>query len=102
MHLYRVEQQTAFSILNAVISSSNLHQDLLQSITTDLIDTALQCNSSPTRNLHRLLVSLQQRHPNIVQDRSRLSIDENEGQEEAIEQLLLSLSVVGKISSILM
>ena len=101
MHLYRVEQQTVFSILNAVISSSNLPQDLLKSITTNLIDTALQCNSSPTRNLRRLLVSLQQRHPNIVEDGSRLSIDENEGQEEAIQQLLLSLSVVGNISSIL-
>jgi hypothetical protein len=42
------------------------------------------------------MVSLQQRHPNIVEDMSRLSIDENEDQEEAIEQLLLSLSVVGK------
>jgi len=32
---------------------------------------------------------------------SRLNIDENEGQEDAIEQLLLSLSVVGQIGPIL-
>jgi hypothetical protein len=44
------------------------------------------------------LVSLQQRHPNIFGDVSRLNTNENEGQEEPIEQLLLSLSVVGRIS----
>jgi hypothetical protein len=42
------------------------------------------------------LASLQQRHPDIVEDMSRLGIDENESQGEAIEQLLLSLSVVGR------
>ena len=65
-----------------------------------MINAALESNVSQTRNSHRLLVSLQQRYPNIVEDASRLSIDENEGQEESIEQLLLSLSVVRKISSI--
>jgi len=96
-----VEQSTAFSILGALVSSSNLPNVVLKSITTHSIDAALESNSLPTTNLHRLLVSLQQRHPNIVEDMSRLSIDETEGQEEAIEQLLLSLSVVGKISPIL-
>jgi hypothetical protein len=96
-----VEQPTAFSILSALVSSSNLPNVVLKSITTHSIDAALESNSLPTKNLHRLLVSLQQRHPNTVEDMSRLSINENEGQEEAIEQLLLSLSVVGKISPIL-
>ena len=96
-----MEQSAAFSILSALVSSSNLPNVVLKSITTHSIDAALESNSLPTTNLHRLLVSLQQRHPNIVEDMSRLNIDENEGQEEAIEQLLLSLSVVGKIGPIL-
>jgi len=94
---YRVGQSTAFSILNALISSSNLPDSILKSITTHSINAALESNFSQTRNSHRLLVSLQQRHPNIVEDVSRLSIDENEGQEESIGKLLLSLSVVGRI-----
>jgi hypothetical protein len=88
-------------MLRTLVSSSNLPNVVLKSITTHSIDAALESNSLPTKNLHRLLVSLQQRHPNTVEDISRLSINENEGQEEAIEQLLLSLSVVGKITPIL-
>lgn len=96
-----MEQSAAFSILSALVSSSNLPNVVLKSITTHSIDAALETNSLPTTNLHRLLASLQQRHPNVVEDMSRLSIDENEGQEGAIEQLFLSLSVVGKIRTIL-
>lgn len=91
-----MEQPTTFSILSALVSSSDLPNVVLKSITTHSINAALDSDSLPTTNLHRLMVSLQQRHPNIVEDMSRLSIDENEDQEEAIEQLLLSLSVVGK------
>jgi hypothetical protein len=47
-----------------------------------------------------LLASLQQRHPNVVEGISRLSLNENEGQEEAIEHLLLSLSVVIRTGSL--
>lgn len=89
-----MEQPTTFSILNALVSSSDLPNVVLKSIATHSIDAALESNSLPTTNLHRLLVSLQQRHPNIVEDMSRLSADENKDQEEAIEELLLSLSVV--------
>ncbi|KAH9989552.1 hypothetical protein BJV77DRAFT_1069406 [Russula vinacea] len=89
----RIEQSTAFSILESLVSSGNLPNDVLKSITTLSISAALKSNSPPTTNLHRLLASLQQRHPNIVEGVSRLGMDENEGQEEAIEHLLLSLSV---------
>ena len=96
-----MEQPTAFSLLSALISSSNLPNVVLKSITTHSIDAALESNSLPTKSLHPLLVSLQQRHPTTIEDMSRLSIKEDEGQEEAIKQLLLSLSVVGKISFVL-
>jgi hypothetical protein len=96
----RIEQSTAFSILDSLVSSSNVPNDVLKSITTGSIGAALKSNSPPTTNLHRLLASLQQRHPDIVEGTSRLSMNENEGQEEAIEHLLLSLSVVGRISSL--
>lgn len=89
----RIEQSTAFSILDSLVSSSNVPNDVLKSITTGSIGAALKSNSPPTTNLHRLLASLQQRHPDIVEGTSRLSMNENEGQEEAIEHLLLSLSV---------
>ena len=95
--LYSVDQSTAFSILSALVSSSNLPNGVLKNITARSINAALESNSSPTGNLHRLLVSLQQRHPNVVEDVSRLGIDENEGQEASIEHLLLSLSMVRRI-----
>ncbi len=44
-----------------------------------------------------MLASLQQRHPDIVEGTSRLSMNENEGRDEAMEHLLLSLSIVGRI-----
>lgn len=98
--LYRIEQSAAFSILDSLVSSGNIPNDVLKSITTGSIGAALKSNSPPSTNLHRLLASLQQRHPDIVEGTSRLSMNENEGQEEAIEHLLLSLSVVGRISSL--
>ena len=97
---YRIDQSTAFSILESLVSSGNLPIDVLKSIITYSIGAALKSNPPPTTNLHRLLASLQQRHPNIVEGVSRLSMDENEDQEEAIEHLLLSLSVVGRTGSV--
>ena len=95
---YRIEQLTAFSILDSLVSSGNIPYDVLKNIAAGSISAALKSNTPPTTNLHRLLASLQQRHPDIVEGTSRLSMNENEGQEEAIEYLLLSLSVVGRIS----
>lgn len=100
LFLYSIEQSAAFSILDTLVSSGNIPNDVLKSITTGSIGAALKSNSPPTTNLHRLLASLQQRHPDIVEGTSRLSMNENEGQEEDIERLLLSLSVVGRISSV--
>lgn len=98
--IYRVEQSAAFSILSGLVSSSNLPNGILKNVTTRTMGVALESDSSPTRNLHSLLASLQQRHPNVVEDVLRLTMDENVGQEEAIDQLLLSLSVVGRTSSL--
>ena len=97
---YRIEQATAFSILDTLVSSGNIPNGVLKSITTGSIGAALKSNSPPGTNLHRLLASLQQRHPDVVEGTSRLSMNENEGREEAIEHLLLSLSVVGRIRSL--
>ena len=96
--LYRIEQSTPFSILDSLVSSGNLPNGVLKNITSYSIGAALKSDSPPTTNLHRLLASLQQRHPNVVESMSRLNINENEGQEGAIEHLLLSLSVVGRTS----
>ena len=98
--LYSLEESTGFSLLNALASSSNTPTSVLKTITNSLIHRALKSDSSPKRDLHHLLGSLQQRHPELVQDVSRSFIEEDEDQEEAIQQLVLSLSVVRRVYSL--
>jgi hypothetical protein len=92
--LYRVEEPTPFSALNALVSSNSMLSDVLKSVTVHLLGRALELNPSPTGSLHRLLSSLQQRHPDILQDSSRQAIDDDADKQEAVQQLFLSLSVV--------
>lgn len=92
--LYRVEEPTPFSALNALVSSDSMLSNVLKSIIVHLLGRALEFNPSPTGSLHRLLSSLQQRHPDILQDSSRLVIEDDADKQEAVKQLLLSLSVV--------
>ena len=73
----------------------------MKTITNSLVLCALKSDSSPTRDLHHLLASLQQRHPELVQEVSRSLIEEDEDQQEAIQQLVLSLSVVRSVYSLL-
>jgi hypothetical protein len=92
-----VEEPTGFSVLNTLASSSDTPTSVLKAITNTLILRALKSDSSPNKDLHRLLASLQQRHPELVQDVSRSFIEEDEDQQEAIQQLVLSLSVVRRV-----
>ncbi|KAI0270487.1 hypothetical protein BC834DRAFT_967272 [Gloeopeniophorella convolvens] len=89
----RLEEPTAYSLLSSLISSTSAPINVLATITGQLMDRALEGSPSPTSNSHRLLVSLQQRYPTLVQDASRTIIRENEDQQDVVEQLILSLSV---------
>ena len=99
--LYSLEELTCFSILNALASSDKTPASVMKTITNSLILCALKSDSSPTRDLHHLLASLQQRHPELVQEVSCSLIEEDEDQQEAIQQLVLSLSVVRSVYSLL-
>ena len=74
---------------------------MLKTIINSLIIRALKSDFSPKRDLHHLLASLRQRHPELVQDVSRSIIEEDEDQQEAVQQLILSLSVVRRVCSFL-
>ncbi|KAH9033947.1 hypothetical protein EDB84DRAFT_1578278 [Lactarius hengduanensis] len=89
----RLEEPTGLSVLNALVSSGKAPTSVLKTITNALIFRALKSDSSPGGDLHHLLASFQQRHPQLFQDVSRSFIEENEDQQEAIQQLVLSLSV---------
>lgn len=89
----RLEEPTAVSLLNALVASSATPKSVLKTITNTMIPRALKLDSSPRGDLHRLLASLHQRHPELVQDVSRSFVEENEDQQEAIQKLVLSLSM---------
>ncbi|KAH8987299.1 hypothetical protein EDB92DRAFT_1876367 [Lactarius akahatsu] len=89
----RLEEPIGLSVLNALVSSGKVPTSVLKTITNALIFRALKSDSSPRGDLHHLLASFQQRHPGLFQDVSRSFIEENEDQQEAIQQLVLSLSV---------
>ncbi|KAH9044915.1 hypothetical protein EDB83DRAFT_2406035 [Lactarius deliciosus] len=89
----RLEEPTGLSVLSALVSSDKAPTSVLKTITNALIFRALKSDSSPRRDLYHLLASFQQRHPELFQDVSRSFIEENEDQQEAIQQLVLSLSV---------
>jgi hypothetical protein len=84
-------------VLNALVASSATPKIVLKTITNAMIPRTLTSDSSPKGDLHRLLASLHQRHPELVQDVSRSFVEENEDQEEAIQKLVLSLSMVWKV-----
>lgn len=89
----RLEEPTGFTVLSALVSFSNTPTGVLKAITDILVLRALETDPSSKRDLHHLLLSLQQRHPELLQDVSRSFIEENEDQQGAIKQLVLSLSV---------
>ncbi|KAF8259327.1 armadillo-type protein [Lactarius quietus] len=89
----RLEDATSFSILSALVASSNTPTSVLKTIANTLILRALKSDSSPNGDLHHLLASLQQRYPDLFQDVSHSIIEENEDQQEAIQKLVLSLSL---------
>lgn len=95
--LCSLEEPTGISVLNALVASSSTSTSVLKAITNTLILRALKSDSSLKSDLHRLLASLQQRHPELVQDVSHSLIEENEGQEDAIQKLVLSLSLVRRV-----
>lgn len=64
-------------------------------LTTLLINAVVSPEEGMTTTPHRTMLStVQQRHPSILQSASDQVMFENESAKEAVEQLIISLSMV--------
>ncbi|TFY70773.1 hypothetical protein EVG20_g2223 [Dentipellis fragilis] len=90
----------ATTLLNALLVAPETPSSLLKQIATVSVDRSISTESSTSEKavLRRLLSSLYQRHPVVLQDVTQKMIEENEDVRDAVEELSVSLTVTGSSS----
>lgn len=94
----RLEDSTAADIVESILTSPRLLPVIGISVTSTLI-RRLSGNASLEslpRACRSQLSQLHQRHPKIVQEASQALIQQDGSNRDAIEQLILSLSIVSE------
>ncbi|EAU87657.2 hypothetical protein CC1G_09118 [Coprinopsis cinerea okayama7 len=81
--------------LENLVSSPTVPEPVLMRLTSLLVKTASSNESSLSER--KMLGTLQQRHPAVVQKVTKELIDEDDDSKDTIEQLILSLSVTQNI-----
>ncbi|KAI0369251.1 hypothetical protein BV20DRAFT_968110 [Pilatotrama ljubarskyi] len=93
--LSRLEEQASSSVAESLLTAPTLLSVIARSSAAGLIRRLINDDVSTETKLtaRQLLSHLHQRHPKAVEAASRSLMEEDEGQANAIEQLVLSLSV---------
>lgn len=95
LHAIRLEDEKALSLLEAIISVPNLPALVINQSASMLLAVSATNKITPaSTSARRLLSIIQQRHPLTLQEAAQLLIEQDETLREAVEQLILSLSVV--------
>ncbi|KAG6857013.1 hypothetical protein H0H87_010685 [Tephrocybe sp. NHM501043] len=98
--LQRLEDDKAVSILEALVAASKIPQVVVQRIGLQLTRLVISEDApSEATTARRLLASIQQRHPVAFQDVMDTVGQEEGVEQEAIDQLRISLTVVEKIDA---
>ncbi|RPD60690.1 hypothetical protein L227DRAFT_501246 [Lentinus tigrinus ALCF2SS1-6] len=91
--LSRIDDLAASSIVEALLTSQTLLSGIARSAAAALIHRLTTEEPSSALELRSLLSQLHQRHPAAVHAASKAIIDEDEDKRNAVEQLVLSISL---------
>lgn len=93
----RLPSTSAFPVLESVLMAPQLLRPVAQSAATSLLRHVLPGDASEQlkAECRNLLSQLYQRHLNAVQSASQAVIAEDEDLRDTVEQLVMSLAVVG-------
>ena len=91
--LFRLEDSHAANALELLIQACTDSAEV-HDITHELLLHTVAGEVSATFDSRRLLRVIQQRHPNVLSDACKRVIDDGSEKRDAVEQLILALSVV--------
>ena len=105
--MHRLADERSFNVIVSLLSLSNLPSIIVSSVTSELIaqltsesdDETVETKQIVDGRIRALLVQIQQRHPLILHKCFESAIAEDSSDKEALEQALLSLSLVRTTSS---
>jgi U3 small nucleolar RNA-associated protein 10 len=85
----------ALASLQSILTSSNVPSAITHRLAMLLIDADVSSEDTVDTTSHRALLSrIQQRHPSILQEVAEEVISDRENVKDAVEQLIISLSMV--------
>ncbi|KAF9468309.1 hypothetical protein BDZ94DRAFT_1246474 [Collybia nuda] len=97
----RLEDEHASSLLETIISTSNLPPLVVNQLASLLLSTSLLTKiTSASTTARRLLFIFQQRHPLALQEAAETLTQQDETLKESVEQLIVSLAVVQGIPGV--
>ena len=94
--MFRLDEERAFEILTSIVTFPSVPQIIVQDLTNALIAqsaAAQQDDGAVLSRIRALLVHIQQRHPDLLQACFEVAILDAGENKNALEQLLISLSV---------
>ncbi|KAG6866337.1 hypothetical protein C0991_005804 [Blastosporella zonata] len=98
--LQHLNEERAWSILEALIATPRIPQVVIQRGALQLIRSVIaEDASTETTVARRLLADIQQRHPAAFQESMDAVAQEENVEPETVDQLRISLTVVGKIDT---
>ncbi|TFK48252.1 hypothetical protein OE88DRAFT_1664727 [Heliocybe sulcata] len=99
--LARLNDETSRTVLETILTCPEVPDAVIHGALHLLVDAVLDSEDAAHMNEHRRMLTLiQQRYPEILQKTAEKIIAEDEDAKEAVEQLILSLSIV-QVSSAL-
>lgn len=97
----RLSDEQAFRVVDALVTHSELPAILIRSLTVSLFKALVEQSSTESHSkIRSLLVQVQQRHPDVLQNSYDDMLETDSDKKDVLEQALLSLSMVSIINSV--
>ncbi|KAL6308934.1 hypothetical protein BKA93DRAFT_724934 [Sparassis latifolia] len=97
-----LDRETLAHLLESILTSTEVSSNIVRHATTVLLRHATEVQSTEGNrdmNTRRFLSHIQQRHPKTFEQVCHDAMKQDEDQREAIEQIIVSLTVVSSMSS---
>ncbi|KAF9553866.1 hypothetical protein CPC08DRAFT_672807 [Agrocybe pediades] len=97
----QLEDDAVFELLEAIIAAQSTPALVIETLATSLLKTAVgtDADSNVTLSARRLLAQVRQRQPDLLEKALESYAEEEESLKDALEQLSISLSTIGQVSS---
>jgi U3 small nucleolar RNA-associated protein 10 len=92
---FRLPEDTTLDTLQSLLTSTKVPNAIIHPLAVLLIDAVVSSEETIDTALHRAMLStIQQRHPTVLQKAAEGVISDDEDLKDAVEQLIISLSMV--------